>query len=416
MRTAQGVGPIDHNGHVLVAAVILDVVLAAFLIFEMVGGYRRGLVTTALGMAGVVAGVALSLAVAPELLGFMPELARDPLWRSVIILFVVLFLGLLGQSLGHTIGFRLSRRWDRVIGAVNRLLGAALSGVVTAVLTGLVGLSVLPVLPMTWRDTVNESRVLGTLMQAVPEPVVNGAAEVTKGLYDMGFPRVFGDPSSEPELPRQEPAEDVTGTPGVRAAAASIARIEAVMTSCNRAATGSGWVVAPERVVTNAHVVAGASRVSLQIGGTGRAYRAEVVAFDPDLDLAILDVPGLSAPALDRDSSLATGESAVVAGFPRGGPYRTEPVRSAGEVNALGRDIHDQNPVTRQIYVLHGTVQPGNSGGPLLTAEGNVAGTVFAKSLADDETGFALTDAATDSLLDRAAGLDSPVSTGSCAA
>ncbi|WP_026927466.1 MarP family serine protease [Granulicoccus phenolivorans] len=400
----------------LVASVILDIVLAAFLIAEIIGGYRKGLVTTALGLLGVVAGVALSLAAAPWLLGFVPALARDALWRSVIILFVVLFLALLGQSLGQTVGNRLSLRWTRVIGAVNRLLGAVLSGVVSAVIIGLIGLSVLPVLPITWRDTVNQSRLVSTLMRAVPEPVVNGAAEVTKGLYDMGFPRVFGDPSTEPTLPRQQPADDVTGTAGVRQAAASITKIEAVMTSCNRASTGSGWVVSPERVVTNAHVVAGASRVSLQIGGTGRSYPAEVVAFDPELDLAILDVPGLRAAALERDSTLATGQNAVVAGFPRGGPYHTEPVRAAGEVNALGRDIHDQNAVARHIYVLHGVVQPGNSGGPLLTAEGRVAGTVFAKSLADDQTGFALTDGATESLLRQAPSLSSPVSTGTCAA
>ncbi len=200
----------------------------------------------------------------------------------------------------------------------------------------------------------------------------------------------------------------------MRRAAFAVVKVQAIASQCGRVQEGSGWVAAPERVVTNAHVVAGAESVTLQVRGVGDRLRATVVTFDADLDLAVLAVPGLDAEPLRRAGVQPPGTTVVAAGFPLDGPYEATPMTVRGTLSASGDDIYGRSGVTREVYALYGDVQPGNSGGPLLTAEGRVAGTVFAKSVADPTTGYALTDAASDAVLDAAASDNTPTSTGAC--
>ncbi len=204
--------------------------------------------------------------------------------------------------------------------------------------------------------------------------------------------------------------------PGVARAATSIVKIRGVARSCNRGQEGSGWVVAPERVVTNAHVVAGTRSEQVQIQGTGRSYDARVVVFDAQRDLAVLSVPGLSAPALSLGAELKPSNSAVVAGFPLDGPYRLNPARVRDVFKATGADIYGSPGVVREVYSLFARVEPGNSGGPLLSPAGQVVGIVFAKSLDDDKTAYALTLDEARPVLQAAKGAFSQVSTGGCAA
>ena len=199
-------------------------------------------------------------------------------------------------------------------------------------------------------------------------------------------------------------------------AATSIVKITGVAASCNRGQEGSGWVVAPERVVTNAHVVAGTSSDHVRIQGTGRSYDASVVVFDPQRDLAVLSVPGLPAPALTQGPNLKRSDSAIVAGFPLDGPYRLDPARVRDTLTATGADIYGNPGAVREVYSLFARVEPGNSGGPLLSVSGEVVGIVFAKSLDDDQTGYALTLDEARPVLEAAGSAFSPVSTGGCAA
>jgi S1-C subfamily serine protease len=129
----------------------------------------------------------------------------------------------------------------------------------------------------------------------------------------------------------------------------------------------------------------------VQIGGTGRVYRATVVLFDPTSDVAVLDVPGLNATPLQFDNGGASGDSAVVAGFPEDGPFTPVAARIRQEISAQGQDIYQQKTAVRDIFSLYAQVLQGNSGGPLLTPSGHVYGVVFAKSLEDSSTGYALT-------------------------
>lgn len=397
-------------------ALVLDVILLGVLLLQAIVGWQRGFLASVLGVVGLVAGGWLALWGIPQMMA--PTTAGGvPLLRSMVMIAGVLLLASIGYSILSGIGQRIMvDRRDAAIGRWDSFFGSILSAAMAAVLIGLASLALYPVAPATWRDAMDDSRVVSTLSDHTPDQVVDWAVRGTEELYEAGFPRVFGDPSAEPDLPAETPDGGVTTTPGVRAAADSVLKINASLSSCSAAGTGSGWVVARERVVTNAHVVAGSDRVTVQVGGTGRRLRATVVAFDPDRDLAVLAVPGLRSAPLERSGALAPGDSAVVAGFPRGGPYRTDPARIRGTLLATGSDIYDQRPVQREIYSIYAEVNPGNSGGPLLTPEGAVAGTVFARSATSRDTGFVITDDASDSLLDRAPTLGSAVDTGRCAA
>ena len=224
-----------------------------------------------------------------------------------------------------------------------------------------------------------------------------------------GFPRVFEGVRAEPIAPIAPPDNQLAFGPGVARAATSIVKITGVASSCNREQEGSGWVVAPERVVTNAHVVAGTASEHVRIQGAGRSYDARVVVFDPKRDLAVLSVPGLPAPASTQGPALKRSEGAVVAGFPLNGPYRLDSARVRDVLTATGADIYGSPGVVREVYSLYARVQPGNSGGPLLSPSGAVVGIVFARSLDDDKTGYALTLDEARPVLDAATSSFSPV-------
>lgn len=398
-------------------ALILDIVLVIVLVLQAIAGWHRGFLASALGVAGLIGGVWLALWGLPQMLTYTDAARGDALVRSVVMLLGVLLIGGIGYAVLSDVGRRIMGNREGLIGFGDRLVGAVVSAAFSVVIIGLAALALYPMAPVTWRVVMDDSKVVSTLSKRMPPQVIDWAARTTQELYEAGFPRVFGDPRDEPALPAESPDDAVTETAGVRQAARSVIKVHSTMSSCLAAGSGSGWVVSPQRIVTNAHVVAGASTVRVQVGGSGPRLPATVVAFDPSLDLAILAVPGLRAPALERSTqALTPGDSAVVAGFPMGGPYRTEAARVRGRVDAMGTDIYDQRPAQRQIYSIYSTVNQGNSGGPLLTPEGQVAGTVFAKSASSSDTGFVITNSAADDLLDEAANLDSEVSTRECAA
>jgi len=166
--------------------------------------------------------------------------------------------------------------------------------------------------------------------------------------------------------------------------------------------------------MTNAHVVAGASSVVVRESGGGDVERATLVAFDPSRDLAVLDVTDLNAPALDIGPDLTAGAAAYAAGYPGDGPFTISPQRVRDRLQARGTDIYQSGSVERDIYSLRGVVRPGNSGGPLLDAQGDVAGVIFARSATDGDTGYALTLAELRPVLSSVSA--APISSGACSA
>jgi S1-C subfamily serine protease len=204
-----------------------------------------------------------------------------------------------------------------------------------------------------------------------------------------------------------------TDTPALNQAAESVLKIAGTAFECGQNQTGSGFVVSPGRVVTNAHVVAGVSQPVVEIPDGG-ALPGRVVYFDSQRDIAVLAVNGLRSAPLPLSPDLAAGSPAAFAGYPHGGPFQSKPATVQGISTILVPDIYGSNPSPELVYKLAGDVQPGNSGGPLLTMQGQVAGLIFAKTTTDAALGFALTMEDIQPVAAQAPGLSTPVSPGQC--
>jgi S1-C subfamily serine protease len=202
------------------------------------------------------------------------------------------------------------------------------------------------------------------------------------------FPRFLDPFVPERIRPVRPPDSTTSRLPAVQAAYSRVAKITGVA-SCSRGLEGSGFVYAPQRVMTNAHVVAGVENPTVEV--SGKKYEATVVRYDPEVDVAILYVPKLDAQPLNLDSSGKADASAVVLGYPENGPFNATPARIRSEERLRGPDIYGDKTVTREAFSIWASVRPGNSGGPLLSAKGTVYGVVFAASVEDDRTGYVLT-------------------------
>jgi S1-C subfamily serine protease len=397
--------------------VIVDVLLGLLLVSYAVTGYRQGLLVSTMSLVGFLAGGALGMWLLPQLLERWAPVDGNALWHTVLLVFGVFVLASIGQALAVSVGASL-RRYVRLkpARAVDSVLGGIASVVAVSILVWFVAGAVRGGAPAPLARAIGSSRILQTIDRAVPAQTTSLFAGFRAVLDREGFPRVFEGVGVEPIPPVARPNDAVTASGGVAGAARSVVKVVGVAVPCNRGQEGSGWVVSPGRVVTNAHVVAGMAAPQVRVHGTGRSYDSRVVVFDPRRDLAVLDVRGLSAPALRQDGRLARGDNAVVAGFPLDGPYRLDPARVRTVLTARGADIYGVPGTVRKVYSLYTRVQPGNSGGPLLSKDGAVVGIVFAKSLDDENTGYALTLDEAAPVLKKARSATSPVGTGGCAA
>ncbi|MEO8556812.1 MAG: MarP family serine protease [Actinomycetota bacterium] len=399
------------------SSIVLDVVLAALLVSYGFTGYRHGFVVSVLSLVGFLSGGALGMWLLPDLLRRWDRVDGSVLLRTAVLVFGVFVFASLGQAIAVGVGSRL-RRGLRVepVRVIDSILGAVATVLAVSVLLWFMAGAVRGGASAPVARAIGGSRVIQTIDRFVPPQTARLFAGFRSVLDREGFPRVFEGVSTEPIAPVAPPDGRAAFGPGVAAAAGSIVKINGIAESCNRGQEGSGWVVSPERVLTNAHVVAGVSFEHVRIRGTGHTYDARVVYFDPKRDLAVLSVPGLPAPALTQGPSLKRSDGAVVAGFPLDGPYRVDSARVRDVLTARGADIYGNPGVVREVYSLFARVEPGNSGGPLLSPRGEVVGIVFAKSLDDEKTGYALTLDEARPVLSAASSSVSPVNTGGCAA
>src|SRR6476661_1035349 len=394
---------------------LLDLLLIVLFISYAVTGYRQGLVVSVMSLAGFLAGGALAMWLLPLAVSSWSDLENAPLLRTVVLIAGVFILASAGQAIAVAVGGRLRSRlrikpaqvFDAGLGAVAVVLSAA-------VLVWFIAGALRGGAPAPIAKAIGESRVLRVIDGFVPPGTSRLFAGFREVLDREGFPRVFNGLEAERIAPVAPPDQSVAQTAGVREAAASVIKITGVATSCNRGQEGSGWVVSPGRVVTNAHVVAGMQTATLRVHGTGRSYTGRVVLFDTRRDLAVLSVPDLPAQPLRQGQDLQRGDSGVVAGFPLDGPYRLDAARVREVIQAHGSDIYGRPGTSREVYSLYAQVRPGNSGGPLLSTDGRVVGVVFAKSLDDPSTGYALTMDEARPVLDAAASASTPVDTGPC--
>jgi S1-C subfamily serine protease len=390
----------------------VDILLAISAISFAFSGYRQGFVVGVLAFVGFLGGGVVGLLVAPTAVHRLDSGA----FQSLAAIAIVLLAATAGQVALAWIGALVR---DRITWQPARILDATLGALVSVVAMLLVAWFLASALrpgpvPAISRQ-VSDSRIITAVDQVMPESANTVFSSFRRVLDDSGLPTVFGGLSPESIRVVTPPKPEVARRAAIRKASASIVEIEGTASSCSRRLDGSGFVVSPQHVLTNAHVVAGVTRPNVRIGGTGPRMSSRVVLFDSERDLAVLYVPSMRAAVLEFDDGAGRGDQGVVAGFPQGGPFRLEPARIRDTIEARGPDIYQRRQVTRQVFSLYANVQPGNSGGPLLAPDGDVYGVVFAKSLDDKQTGYALT--AREVKPDVVAGRTqtTETSTGSCA-
>ncbi len=370
---------------------LLDIVIVIAALGYGLSGFRRGAVVGALSLAGFLIGAIIGGQLA-EPLG--SKLANGRAQVPVAVL-CVLAVAMLGQLLGTWAGEHVKARFVRNAGRrVDAGVGSVL-GVVSVLLVA--WMVAVPLASSPYPDLAAEasqSSIVRRVNEVMPDSMRALYGKLRGYLDQSGFPPVFGDlPSTDivdvPAPPALSPAERTH----VRAAAGSTFKIFGQALKCNRRIEGSGFVVGNHRLMTNAHVVAGAEKVTVAVG-VGQQAPATVVLYDPDRDIAVLDVPDISAPALHFASTPAQrGAPGMVLGFPEDGPLNVQSARVRAKATISGSDIYGHGNVRRDVYSVRSTVRSGNSGGPLLAADGTVLGVVFATDLRSPDTGYALTAA-----------------------
>jgi hypothetical protein len=366
----------------------------------------QGFLVGALSLGGFVVGAFVGTRLATLLVPHGDHSRYAPLFGLLGALLAggVLATGLEGVGVRARSALRLPglRTVDGVLGAgLTACVGLGIAWIIGAVALQSSG-------SPTLRADIQRSFILGKLNQILPPsgPILNALAR-----FDP-LPAVRGPAARVPK-----PTRGILATSGVRAASRSVVRI--LGTACGLGVEGSGWVAAPHVVVTNAHVVAGESDTTVQVGGNPPSLAAEVVDFDPHDDVAVLRVPDLNEPSLTLAAHPASGTSVAILGYPLDGPFDGQPGR-IGETQAVSTEnAYGNGPVTRSITPLRGLVRPGNSGGPLISANGQVQGTVFAAitggSPSNGPGGMAVPNSVVARQLAIGESRTSPVSSGPCA-
>lgn len=392
----------------MIAERLLDVLLILLLLVYLGEGWRNGFARSVSSIAGIVLGGILAFFAIPLVAQIIPA----PLWRTVVTIGVAVLLLGGGHAAGNAVGRAIRGRIketalsvpDRVFGALANLVTSAL---VIALIAGSVGALGIPFLS----TAISGSWVLRSIEAVTPAPVDAALARLRSVVLEEGLPSIgeaLGGITTSPGVPDVD-----TGTDELSVAAQSVVRISGNAYACGQNQSGTGFVVAPDRIVTNAHVVAGVPEPVVE-APNGQALDGRVVYFDPDDDLAVVAVLGLDVAALDLSANLAVGDDAVVDGYPFGGPFSTGPAEVLAVSTEQIADIYGDDTSPREVYSLAARVNPGNSGGPLLTTSGDVAGVVFARSATDDDLGYAMTNTELAPVVERAPGLATAIEPGSC--
>lgn len=365
----------------------LDLLVLAVAFVAAISGWRSGALGSLMSFIGVVLGAVAGVLLAPHVVTHISG-PRTKLFAALFLILALVVIGeiagvVLGRAVRGAIRSRPLRLFDSVIGVGLQIVAVLLASWLLAT-------------PLTASDqpnlaaAVKGSRVLAEVDEVAP-PWLKSVPTRLSGLLDTsGLPEVlepFGrTPIATVDAPDAALATDaVVGT-----TRGSVVKIRGVAPGCQKVLEGTGFVVAPSRVMSNAHVVAGSESVTVEVDG--QTYDAFVVSYDPNADISILDVPDLPAAPLTFVEELAPpGTDAIVMGYPGGGDFTATPARVRETIELNGPDIYRKTTVTREVYTIRGTVRQGNSGGPMINRGGKVLGVVFGAAVDDADTGFVLT-------------------------
>jgi S1-C subfamily serine protease len=388
----------------------VDLVVVLLAVIAAISGARHGLITTLPATIGVLGGTVLGLIVTPMIMAnFNSNVTRIAVWMGALVLLVAL-----GETLGVWLG-RSIRQHIRLgpFAGVDHTLGAVVQCAVVFVVAWVFALPLTSVPVPGLASAIRGSVVLGTVNNLMPAEAEQLPNDVSK-LLSSGLLTATGPFTRTPITDVDPPDTALQNSQVVKSVESSVLKVRGRAPSCSRALEGSGFVIAPERVMTNAHVVAGTDDEVVEVG-RGQ-LTAHVVYYDPEADVAVLSVPGLDAqPLTFSQQDYTSGQDAIVLGYPLDGPYTARAARVRQRIQLNGPDIYGTQKVTRDVYTIRSTVKSGNSGGPLINPNGQVIGVVFGAAVDDPETGFALTTAEVSKVVQQARSLFRPVSTGSCA-
>ena len=386
----------------------LDVVVLLLVLAYAVSGYWQGFVTGAFATAGLLLGGLAGIALAPHVFG-----ESRSLWVSLGALVLVLVCASLGQALLQFVGAKIRDRitWQPAR-ALDALGGALLSALAVLVVVWALGLAISGTRLPWVTEQVQESEVLDRVDDVMPQQAVDALGSFNDVVASSFFPRYLEPFAQERIVEVGPPPPRIAEDPEVEAAGASVLKVRGD-NGCGRGVEGSGFLYQPDRLMTNAHVVSGVDepRVVLPDGEVD----ASVVLYDPDLDVAVLAVEGLGLPSLAFDRDAQARQAGAVLGYPQDGPYDVQGARIRAEQRLRSPDIYGEGTVVREVFSLRSTIRPGNSGGPLVSPAGEVTGVVFAASVRDRSTGYALTAEQVAQAAAQGIASTEPVSTGDCA-
>ncbi|MGC4112847.1 MAG: MarP family serine protease [Nocardioides sp.] len=362
---------------------LLDWVLLVIVVLYAVSGYWQGFITGAFATVGLLVGGIVGVWLAPTVLGN----ASPSILVSLAAVFIVIVCASLGQALCQVGGARLREKitWQPVR-ALDAVGGAVLSGsaallVAWALGVALSGSGLHGITPL-----VQRSKVLAEVNRILPAEASSKLSAFNDVVGTTFFPRYLEPFAPERIVPVGPGPQRLLTDPDVQRAAAGVVRIRST-NRCHQGIEGSGFVYAPDRVMTNAHVVAGVSDPSVEVRGS--SVRARVVYYNPDLDVAVLSVPTGTVRPL-HFSGAAAGDGIAILGFPQNGPYDVQIGRVRADQRLRSPDIYGHSTVIRDVLSLRGLIRPGNSGGPVVDSAGHVVGVVFAASVTSGDTGYAL--------------------------
>ena len=383
----------------------LDIAIVAIAFVAAVSGWRSGALGSLMSFVGVVLGAVAGVLLAPHVVSHIDGTRT----RSFATLFLILALVVIGEIAGVVVG-RAVRGAIRhgALRFVDSAVGVVLQVAVVLLAAWLLSAPLTSTSQPKLAAAVRDSTVLQQVDRVAPTWIRDTVRERVSKLIDSSGLQIGPNATVDVDAPD----ESLAGSAVVEAVRPSVVKVRGMAPGCQKVLEGSGFVVAPNRVMSNAHVVAGAASVTVE--SDGQVYDATVVAYDPNEDLSILDVPDLPAAPLEfAEKPAVSGTDALVLGFPGGGDFKATPARVRETIELNGPDIYRSTTVTREVYTVRGVVRQGNSGGPLINRSGKVLGVVFGAAVDDEDTGFVLTANEVDRMLAQIGNVE-PVQTGEC--
>lgn len=365
----------------------LDIAVLAVAFVAAISGWRSGALGSLMSFVGVILGAIAGVMLAPHIVSHI----SSPRTKLFAALFLILALVVIGEVAGVVLGraVRGAIR-NRGVRTVDSVIGVAVQLVVVMVAAWLLAS------PLTSSDQPNlaaatrGSKVLAEVDKYAPEWLKTVPKRMSALLRTSGLPDVLQPFGRTPIQAVDAPDASLVDSIAVANARPSVVKIRGVAPGCQKVLEGTGFVIAPNRVMSNAHVVAGSDSVTVE--ADGQTYDATVVSYDPNADISILDVPNLpQRPLVFAEQPAKSGTDAVVLGYPGGGDFAATPARVRETIELNGPDIYRTTTVNREVYTIRGTVRQGNSGGPMINRSGQVLGVVFGAAVDDNDTGFVLT-------------------------